>query len=55
MKLLELFSGTKSVAKVALELGLEVVSLDRDLEADIRIDIMDWDYKQYEPHYQGHT
>ena len=51
MKLLELFSGTKSVSKVALELGLEVVSLDRDLEADIRIDIMDWDYKQYEPHY----
>jgi len=51
MRLLELFSGTKSVSKVALELGLEVVSLDRDLEADIRIDIMDWDYRQYEPHY----
>ena len=51
MKLLELFSGTKSVSKVAIELGLYVVSLDRDLEADIKIDIMDWDYKQYEPHY----
>ena len=51
MKLLELFSGTKSVSKVALELGLEVISLDRDLEADFRIDIMDWDYKQFEPHY----
>ena len=51
MRLLELFSGTKSVSNVALELGLDVISLDRDLDADIRIDIMDWDYKQYEPHY----
>ena len=51
MRLLELFSGTKSVSNVALELGLDVICLDRDMEADIRIDIMDWDYKQYEPHY----
>jgi len=45
MKLLELFSGTHSVGKVAKELGWEVVSLDIDGDADITCDIMDWDYK----------
>lgn len=49
MKLLELFSGTQSVGKVARELGYEVVCLDRDLEADIKCDIMDWDYKTFLP------
>jgi hypothetical protein len=44
MLILELFSGTGSVGNVAKELGHEVVSLDRDMEADIRADIMDWDY-----------
>ena len=47
MKLLELFSGTKSVGRVAEQLRFEVTSLDRDLDADIKCDIMDWDYKQY--------
>ena len=42
MRLLELFSGTGSVGKVARELGFEVISLDRDMEADIKTDIMDW-------------
>ena len=42
--MLELFSGTGSVGQVAKELGYDVVSLDRDLEAHIQIDIMDWDY-----------
>ena len=28
---------------------LEVVSLDRDMPADIRLDIMDWDYTAYKP------
>ena len=45
MKTLELFSGTGSVGKVCKNLGIEVVSLDRDLPADIKSDIMDWDYK----------
>ena len=51
MKLLELFSGTGSVGRVAKELGIDVTSLDRDMPADIQIDIMDWDYKVYEPHH----
>ena len=48
MKLLELFSGTKSVGKVAEQLGYEVVSLDLK-NADINIDILNWDYHQYQP------
>jgi len=51
MNMLELFSGTGSVGRVARELGLEVISLDRDMEADIKTDIMNWDYKTYEPCY----
>ena len=58
-RLLELFSGTHSIGKVADELGFDVVSLDRDLGAEcpfgtgfvapkhIRADIMDWDYRQF--------
>ena len=45
MRILELFSGTGSVGKVAVELGHEVVALDRDMAADIQTDIMDWDYR----------
>jgi site-specific DNA-cytosine methylase len=51
MKLLDLFSGTGSVGTVAKELGFEVVSLDRDMAADIKCDILDWDYKVYPPKY----
>ena len=50
MKLLELFSGTKSVGKVAEQLGYEVTSLDLK-NADINCDILDWDYTEYEPGY----
>ena len=46
MKLLELFSGTKSVGKVAEKLGYEVVSLDLK-DADINCDILEWDYTIY--------
>jgi len=45
-RLLELFSGTHSVGKVAEELGFEVVSLDLK-GADINIDILKWNYKEY--------
>ena len=48
MKLLELFSGTKSVGKVAEQLGYEVVSLDLK-DADINCKILDWDYTIYKP------
>ena len=48
MKLLELFSGTKSVGKVAETLGFEVTSLDLK-DADINTDILNWDYKIYDP------
>ena len=44
MRLLELFSGTGSVGKVARALGYEVVSLDLT-GATICCDILDWDYK----------
>ena len=50
LKLLELFSGTGSVGKVATLLGYEVVSLDIK-NADINTDILNWDYKQYEVEY----
>ena len=49
MRVLELFAGTGSVGDVFEEHGWEVVSLDRDMPADIQTDIMDWDYKTYEP------
>ena len=50
-RLLELFSGTGSVGDVARELGFEVVSLDRDMEATIKTDIMDWDPRIYPKGY----
>ena len=49
MKVLELFAGTGSVGNVMKEHGWEVVSLDRDLPADISTDIMDWDYRSLAP------
>ena len=41
MKLLDLFSGTGSIGSVAKELGYEVISLDKDMEADIKCNILD--------------
>ena len=51
MKLLELFSGTGSVGRVARNYGIEVTSLDRDMDANIKMDIMDWNYLEHPPHY----
>ena len=50
MRVLELFAGTGSVANVCKALGIYVVSLDRDMQADIQSDIVDWDYTTYNPH-----
>ena len=50
-KLLELFSGTGSIGKVAVNYGFEVISLDMDMDATIKMDIMDWDYRVYPPKY----
>ena len=49
MNCLDLFSGTHSFAKCCKEIGYTCVTLDRDLDADIKIDIMDWDYKALDP------
>jgi len=53
MKVLELFSGTHSVGKKALELGWEVVSVDLTSYKDFpepthKQDILKFDYKQYD-------
>ena len=47
MNLLELFSGSQSVGKVARDLGFNVISLDLK-NADINCDILEWDYKQFD-------
>ena len=49
MRVLELFSGTGSVGNVCRARGMDVLSLDRDMPADIRCDILDWDFRAYEP------
>ncbi len=46
MRVLELFSGTKSVGKCCDELGWESISVDLELPADHKVDIMDFNYKQ---------
>ena len=50
MRLLELFSGSGSIGNV-FKRSYEVTSLDSDpkAKATIACDIMDWDYKVYEP------
>ena len=47
MRLLELFSGTRSVGKCCDALGWESISLDINDTADIKCDILKWDYKIY--------
>ena len=50
MNVLELFSGTHSVGKICHSLGWSSVSLDLQ-DADININILDWDYKEYPPNH----
>ena len=47
MKLLEFFSGTGSVGRVAREFGFSVISLVLK-NPNINEDILEWDYKKYE-------
>ena len=47
MRVLELFSGTRSVGKLCDAIGWESVSVDMILPADHQCDIMLFDYKQY--------
>jgi len=47
IKVLELFSGTRSIGKCCDALGWDSVSVDMILPADHKVDIMDFDYKQY--------
>tara|TARA_R110002167_G_scaffold266326_1_gene473090 strand:+ start:136 stop:729 length:594 start_codon:yes stop_codon:yes gene_type:complete len=47
VRVLELFSGTRSVGKCCDELGWESVSVDLIMPADHKCDIMEFDYKQY--------
>ena len=48
--MLDLFSGTHSVGRVACELGFSVTSLDL-CDASICCDVLAWDYTAYEPGY----
>ena len=49
-KMLDLFSGTHSVEKVAVHMGYEVTSLDLH-DASICCDVLEWDYKQFSSGY----
>ena len=54
IKVLELFSGTGSVGKVCKQIGWETLSIDIDGRADIKCDILEWDYTAYPPKYFAH-
>ena len=47
--MLELFSGTGRLAAAFREKGWEMVTLDSECEADIRCDILHWDYSDVQP------
>ena len=49
MRILDLFSGTHSLANAARPLGHEVVTLDNALPADIQCDFLEWDCATYPP------
>ena len=51
MRILELFSGTKSIGKAFERLSHEVVSVDLDptFEPTLIVDVLTWDYTEFEP------
>ena len=50
-RVLELFSGTGSIGKMAQQLGYDVVSVDNVFPSTHRCDILKWNYKIYPPGY----
>lgn len=53
LRLLDLFSGTHSVGRVAHQLGFEVVSMDLT-DASINVDVLKWNYKDAFPYSVGY-
>ena len=52
MNLIEIFSGTGSVGRIAKSIGFNVISLGLK-NADINCDILEWGYKQFDRnHFQ---
>mgnify|MGYP000513010207 FL=1 len=54
MKILDIFSGTGSVAKMCNKLGYECVNIDisdKYHKPIILADIMKWNFKSYKPKY----
>ena len=51
MRLLELFSGTKSIGRAFEALGWQVTSLDSDPQSQPTIceDVLKWDYRAFQP------
>ena len=47
MKCLDLFSGTGSFKKFCINQGWDCISLDIDGRSDINVDILEWNYKEY--------
>ena len=48
---LDLFSGTGSVCNAARARGISAISLDRDMDASLKMDIVDFEYRNYPPTY----
>ena len=50
-RMLDLFSGTGSVAEFFQEQGFDTITVDYDpkFQPDIRVDILSWDYTVYPP------
>jgi hypothetical protein len=48
MLILEIFSGKNSIKSIANDMGFEVVSMAENGEADMIVDILTWDFTEYE-------
>ena len=51
MRILELFAGASSFGQVADEDGHDIISLDKEMPAEIQSDILDWDCTVYPSNY----